>query len=201
MLSFSEVYELLETFNRLRQQPESESYVTTDGQPASQSWHKAPFWGLRPDLYYCLTVAGLLIWGALSDERTGLSFAIATGPRQRSYFQGRVLWNLRPYFTVSDLRLPFSLPPSTHRVTVEVFDPASTRGYSNLPKSYSLYSLGADAIQNTVSNSSLLCRYVFVVAETFIGRSLAAALFWHHCSGLSAVMPQYFDVHMRSKVG
>jgi hypothetical protein len=33
----------------------------------------------------------------------------------------------RPYFTVSDLRLPFSSPPTTRRVTVEVFDPASTR--------------------------------------------------------------------------
>jgi hypothetical protein len=38
-------------------------------------WNKAPIWGLRPDLYYCQTVAGLLMWGALSDERTGLSFA------------------------------------------------------------------------------------------------------------------------------
>jgi hypothetical protein len=38
---------------------ESESYVTTDGQPASLSWNKAPIWGLRPDLDYCLTVAGL----------------------------------------------------------------------------------------------------------------------------------------------
>jgi hypothetical protein len=53
---------------------ESESYVTTDGQPASLSWNKAPFWGLRPDLYYCLTIAALLIWGALFDERMGLSF-------------------------------------------------------------------------------------------------------------------------------
>jgi hypothetical protein len=35
-----------------------EFYITTDGQPASLSWNKAPFWGLRPDLYYCLTVAG-----------------------------------------------------------------------------------------------------------------------------------------------
>jgi hypothetical protein len=26
--------------------------------------------------YYCQTVAGLLIWGALSDERTGLSFTV-----------------------------------------------------------------------------------------------------------------------------
>jgi hypothetical protein len=63
-----------------------EFYITTDGQPASLSWNKAPFWGLLPDLYYCLTVAGLLIWGALSDERTGLSFIIAAGTRQRSHF-------------------------------------------------------------------------------------------------------------------
>jgi hypothetical protein len=69
---------------------ESESYVTTDGQPASLSWNKAPIWGLRPNLDYCLTVAGLLIWGSLSDERTGLPFAIATGPRQRSHFRVRV---------------------------------------------------------------------------------------------------------------
>jgi hypothetical protein len=63
---------------------QSQSHVTTDGQPASLSWKKAPIWGIRPDLDYCLTVAGLLIWGALSDERTGLSFTIATGPRQRN---------------------------------------------------------------------------------------------------------------------
>jgi hypothetical protein len=100
---------------------ESESYITTDGQPASLSWNKASIWGLRPDFYYCLTVAGLLILGALSDERTGLSFTIAAGPCQRS------LSRVRPYFTVSDLRLPFSSPPTTRRVTVEVFDPASTR--------------------------------------------------------------------------
>jgi hypothetical protein len=33
---------------------------------------------------------GLLIWGVLSNERTGLSFAIATAPRQRSHFRVRV---------------------------------------------------------------------------------------------------------------
>jgi hypothetical protein len=69
---------------------ESESYVTTDGQPASLSWHQAPFWGLRPELYYCLTVADFLVWGALSDERTGLSFTIVAGPRQSSNFRVRV---------------------------------------------------------------------------------------------------------------
>jgi hypothetical protein len=41
---------------------ESESYITTDGQSASLSCNKAPIWGLRPDLDYCQTVAGLLMW-------------------------------------------------------------------------------------------------------------------------------------------
>jgi hypothetical protein len=85
---------------RMTTESESESYVTTDGQSASLSWNKAPIWGLRADLYYCLTVAGLLIWGALSDERTDLSFTIATGPRQRSYLRVRVPSDSWPYFTV-----------------------------------------------------------------------------------------------------
>jgi hypothetical protein len=58
---------------------ESESYVTTEGQPASLSSNKAPIWGLRPDLDYCLTVTVLFLWGALSDERSGLSFVYAAG--------------------------------------------------------------------------------------------------------------------------
>jgi hypothetical protein len=90
---------------------ESESYVTTDGQSASLSWYKAPIWGLRPD--FCCrmeygirrTFAGLLIWGALSDERTGLSFTIAAGPSQPSHSRVRAPWDLRPYFTVPDLIL------------------------------------------------------------------------------------------------
>jgi hypothetical protein len=113
---------------------ESESYVTTDGQSASVSWYKAPIRGLRPD-FYCRTEYGirltftfLIPWGALSDERTGLSFEYAAGPCQRSLSRVLVPWDLRPYFTVSDLRLSFSSPPTTRRVTVEVFDPASTRG-------------------------------------------------------------------------
>jgi hypothetical protein len=73
---------------------ESESYVTTDGQSASLSWNKAPIWCLRPDLYYCRTVAGLFMWGVLSDERAVLSFTAAAGPRQRSHSRVRVPWDL-----------------------------------------------------------------------------------------------------------
>jgi hypothetical protein len=41
-------------------QSQSQIYDTTDGQSASLSWIKAPIWGLRPDLYYCVTFAGLI---------------------------------------------------------------------------------------------------------------------------------------------
>jgi hypothetical protein len=64
------------------------------------------------------------MWGALSDERTGRSFTIGAGPRQRSYSRVR---DSRPYFTVSDSKLSFSSPPTTRRATVEVFDPALTQ--------------------------------------------------------------------------
>jgi hypothetical protein len=110
-----------------RLNPPVESYVTTDGPSATLSWNKAPIWGLRPDFYYHQTFASLLIWGALSDERTGLSFTISAGPRPRSHSSVRVPWYSRPYFTVSGSRFPFSSPPTTRRATVEVFDPASTR--------------------------------------------------------------------------
>jgi hypothetical protein len=62
----------------------SQSYVTTDGQSDCLSWNKATIWGLRPYLYYCQTVAGLLMWGVLSDERTGLSFAGVTVSSNKS---------------------------------------------------------------------------------------------------------------------
>jgi hypothetical protein len=128
---------------------ESESHVTTDRQSAST------LLGLRPDLYYCLTISGLLIWGALSDERTGLPFAIATGPRQRSLSRVQVPWDLRPYFTASHLRLPFWSPPTTRRVTLEVFDPASTRVAELTP--LSAYNISARTPQRTPFQEFYCC--------------------------------------------
>jgi hypothetical protein len=46
------------------------------------------------------------MWGAVSDERRGLPFTIAAGPRQRSHSWVRVPRDPWPYFNVSDLRLP-----------------------------------------------------------------------------------------------
>jgi hypothetical protein len=48
-------------------------------------------------------------------------------PRQSSHSRVRAQWDSWSYFTVSDLRLPFSSPSTTRRTTVEVFDNASTR--------------------------------------------------------------------------
>jgi hypothetical protein len=79
------------------------------------SWNKAPIWGLRPVI---------LMRGPLSEERMSLLFTIAADPCQRSHSRVR---DPRIYFTVSDSRLPFSSLPTTHRVTVKLFDPASTR--------------------------------------------------------------------------
>jgi hypothetical protein len=87
-------------------QLQSQSYVTTESQPVSLSWNKAHIWDLRPDFYYCLNGAGFLMWGALSDERTSLSFTFAAGPRQFSYCRVRVPRYSWSYFTVSDQDAP-----------------------------------------------------------------------------------------------
>jgi hypothetical protein len=56
---------------------QSQSHITTDNESVSQPWCQAPIWDPRP---YCLRCCSVL-----SDERTGLSFTVADGPRQRSH--------------------------------------------------------------------------------------------------------------------
>jgi hypothetical protein len=114
---------------------------------------KHPFGAYDQIFITCVTVTVLFLWGAHSDERTGLSFIYAAGPCQRNLSRVRVPWDSRPYFTVSDLRLPFSSPPTTRRVTVEVFDPASTP-------------LCTNQVENTVSNSTSIVACVSVAAGT-----------------------------------
>jgi hypothetical protein len=64
---------------------ESESYVTTTVSRPVCLGIKHPSGAYDQIFITVLTVAGLLMWGVLSDERTGLLFAIATAPRQRSH--------------------------------------------------------------------------------------------------------------------
>jgi hypothetical protein len=95
----------------------SQSHIATDNQSVSKSWCRAPS-GTHDQIFIAVRQLRSCFCGAPSLTR---------GPCQRSP-RIQVPWDSRSYFTVSDLRLPISLPPTTHRVTVEVFDPASTRG-------------------------------------------------------------------------
>jgi hypothetical protein len=110
-------------FRPLPQSHRVESYVTADVQSASLSWNKAPIWGLRPDFYYCQTVAGLLMWGALSDERTGLLFTIAAGPCQSRGTRDHILltqirdFPFRRLPRLAGLRWRYSTPPPHGIVT------------------------------------------------------------------------------------
>jgi hypothetical protein len=77
---------------------------------------KHPFGAPRPDFYYCQTVVGLLMWGALSDERTDLSFIISASPRQRSHIYRlwplAAIWLPEFYYNFCDCHYSvFSLGP------------------------------------------------------------------------------------------
>jgi hypothetical protein len=64
-------------------------------------------WGLRSDFYYCQTFAVLLMWGALSDETTGLSFTIAAVLASVVIF-GFLSRGTRDHILLSQIRdLPF----------------------------------------------------------------------------------------------
>jgi hypothetical protein len=123
----------------------------------------------------CVTVTVLFLWGALSDERPGLSCVYTAGPCQHSLSRVWIPWDLRPYFTVSHLRLPFSSPPMTRRVTVEVFNPASTRVGLRLLRAtitfillWPIKILGHNFRQITIHNgvcarAKKMCFYLFAI--------------------------------------
>jgi hypothetical protein len=52
---------------------QSQSHIATDGQSISKSWCQAPS-GLMTRYLLLFDSYGLVLWGALSDERTDLSF-------------------------------------------------------------------------------------------------------------------------------
>jgi hypothetical protein len=123
----------------------------------------------------------LFLWGALSDERTGLSFVYAAGPRQRSLSLVRVPRDSWSYFTVSDMRLPFSSLPTTRRVTVQVFDPASIRVNSPYLAT-SLYRLRTNYTEHRAP--LLLCDVTeYAQAAWTQSRHLSSIVVWRHRLG------------------
>jgi hypothetical protein len=85
----------------------------------------------------------------------GSVFCMCRWPLPAQSFSGPSPLGLAIYFTVSDLRLPFSSPPTIRRVTVEVFDPASTRVWFDLnSRINSRFILREDRIEASTPNTS-----------------------------------------------
>jgi hypothetical protein len=155
----------------------SKSKSHCDWRSVGKSWCRAPS-GAHDQIFITIwQLRSCSLWDALSDERMGLSFVHAAGPCQRSLSRARVHWDSRPYFTPSNLRLPFSSPPTTRRVTVEVFDPASTRiGWLTKDSTHYIALHGSHRKHNSsVAVQLLLCDGVTysVIACTAIGTNWA----------------------------
>jgi hypothetical protein len=93
---------------------ESESYVTTDVQPASLSWNKAPIWGYRPDLYYLYDSYGLPLMGRHLWREVGSVFCMCCWPLPAQSFSGPSPLGLETIFYC----LTFETSFSSHKLTV-----------------------------------------------------------------------------------
>jgi hypothetical protein len=86
-------------------------------------------WGSSPDIYFFLTVKVLFLWGALSDERTGLSFEYAAGPRQRSLpplVLVTIFYCLRFETSMPQMRFEPMIPEIVRGETVHILDRVAT---------------------------------------------------------------------------
>jgi hypothetical protein len=105
----------------------------------------------------------LFFWGALSDEKTGLSFVYTTDPYQSSHSRVRVPWDSRPYFTVS---------------------------LTGFPQLSSLWLFCTDRVEDTVFKNNCIVACVIVAAETclpihFLETAVVSSpvLQWLHSNG------------------
>jgi hypothetical protein len=125
----------------------------TNGQSPSLSLCQAPGWRPRRDFCYCHTIAGLPMWGTLSDERAGLSFTTAAGLAS-AVILGSQSWGTHD-FTVSDSRLPQPGGSCPHIYThQEMVGPVIS--CSHLSCWSFLHSVSKDCIENTTSSSSIV---------------------------------------------
>jgi hypothetical protein len=128
---------------------------------------KSPCGVQKPDFCHCQTAERVLMWGALSDERTGLSFTIAAGPRQSSRSLVRIPRDSLPYFTVSDSRLGqhggpgprIYIPPEQGG---SVIPPGTGFPFHSLLRLAGLRWMYSNRTKNTVSKSSYIVECLYV---------------------------------------
>jgi hypothetical protein len=81
----------------------AELYVTTDGQPASLSWNKAPIWCLRPDLCYLCDSYGLVLVRRPLWQEDGSIFYICCWPLPLQSFFGLSPFGTRDHILLSHI--------------------------------------------------------------------------------------------------
>jgi hypothetical protein len=133
---------------------QNQSYVMTDGQPASLSWLQTPIWGPWPDYYYCQTFIcefvdmGHLFWWEDKSvvyiycwflpvqsfpglSPVGLTIIFFYLRFKAGNWSSRSLYLCPPGTEwpnyIPGHRVPFSSPLTTHRSMVEVFKRLHTK--------------------------------------------------------------------------
>jgi hypothetical protein len=81
MLTFSTID--VSQLTQCQSQSQSQSHIKTN----NQNLHVKPTSGAPCHIYVTRTVAGLLMWGDLSDRRLGLSFTTADDPCHHIYYR------------------------------------------------------------------------------------------------------------------
>jgi hypothetical protein len=156
-----------------------QSYVK-GRKPVGQVWVSDLIWGTRPDFSYCQTVAGLLVWGALSDERMGLPYTIAAGSSPAQSFSGPNPARLMTTFNCLRFETPnlegqllVTIYPRNRvvqlyhqalgRATVEVFEPP----FKSESKSHCDWRSVSQSVSQSVTlgvkpNLALMTRYLLL---------------------------------------
>jgi hypothetical protein len=174
----------------------SRSHIATDGQSVSMSWCRAPS-GDRDQIFITVWQSRCCFCGAPSLTRGRVCLLYCPLPLQS--FSGPSPLGLATIFYCPRFETSFSSPPTTRRVTVEVFDPAFTRvvcvsSVSSQSQSHSaglgssLYSLEADPKGNTASNSFSIavmggCLAIAWISFTCLPSNGSSSSRSLHCSG------------------
>jgi hypothetical protein len=106
-----------------RSSNKSQSHIATDGQSVSKSWCRAPS-GAHGQIFFTVWQLRSCFLRAPSLTRKRVCLFLCCWALPAQFFSGP---SPRGHISVSDLRLPFSSPPTTRRITVEVCEPAFTR--------------------------------------------------------------------------
>jgi hypothetical protein len=129
---------------------QSQSHIATDGQSVSKSWCRAPS-GAHGQILITLWQLRSCFVGRPLWREDGSVFCICSWSLPAQFFLGPCPLGLATIFYCLRFETSFSSPPTTRRVTVEVFDPASTRGSPNSSYIFTSYSCHTDCVQNTTS--------------------------------------------------